>query len=160
MSSPQKQNKAQYNRSLNARDTKPQGPRLLKPTPQNQQRMNYARFNSGTQSSETRPARQQTQDQVCGNCAFQHASGNCPAFGEQCRRCARIGHSAERVARRAAPLHSGHSRPRNNEGSAGKRSRAMRAPSAACPSLELLPATRHVSLILFIRTLGLSLDAC
>jgi hypothetical protein len=72
--------------------------RQLKPTPQNLQRLNYARFTRSTdqQATGARPfERTQPTGTVCGYCAYTHSQGNCPARGQVCRKCAKIGHFAK-----------------------------------------------------------------
>jgi hypothetical protein len=72
--------------------------RPLKFTPQNQQRLNYSRFiRSADQEVTGARAVERTQPTgtVCGYCAYSHSQGNCPARGQVCRKCAKIGHFAK-----------------------------------------------------------------
>jgi hypothetical protein len=80
---PQRQSYDRQN-SLYTRDTRPTVSRLLKPTPQNQQPMNYARQASSAQTSGPRSFRQPARDNACENCGSQHVWSNCPAYGQQC----------------------------------------------------------------------------
>ena len=91
-----------------ARDGRPfQAPRPLRPTPQNQQRMNYANTRPVGGPRSFTPARapgnQQTpQAKPCGRCGLSHAEGKCRADGAECRQCGRMNHFA-RVCRSARP---------------------------------------------------------
>ena len=88
----------------------PSGRQLL-PTPQNQQRLNYAanRSSAGPRSFTTsqRPEHQPTQQPStsgppCGRCGLHHTVGKCRADGQQCRQCGRMNHFA-RVCRSGRP---------------------------------------------------------
>jgi hypothetical protein len=67
---------------------------LLKDTPQNAQRLNFANFSRRPQNNDSSNAAAQPTGTVCGYCAYSHATGNCPARGQTCRRCGKIGHFA------------------------------------------------------------------
>jgi hypothetical protein len=72
------------------RDIHLSGMRQLKPTPQNQQRINYARQSINSQRSFRSP----TREAACGKFSLIHPSGSCPAYGQLCGRCGRAGHFA------------------------------------------------------------------
>jgi hypothetical protein len=67
--------------------------RQLKPTPQNLQRINYTR-QANSQTTPMRSFRAPARDAACTKCSLLHSSGSCPAYGQQCRRCGRLGHFA------------------------------------------------------------------
>jgi hypothetical protein len=66
--------------------------RALKDTPQNAQRLNYLNFSRRPQSGNGFNTAAQPAGTACGYCAYSHAAGNCPARGQECRRCGKIGH--------------------------------------------------------------------
>jgi Skp family chaperone for outer membrane proteins len=68
--------------------------RQLKPTPQNLQRINYTR-RANDQATPMRSFRAPARDVACTKCSLLHSSGSCPAYGQQCRRCGRVGHFCE-----------------------------------------------------------------
>jgi hypothetical protein len=94
----QEDSSRKFNRPQNANSAEPSHMRTLKPTPQNQQRLIYNRFTQRTpqEAAAARPTNQtqQQNETVCGNCAFSHPQGNCPARGQICRRCGKVGHFA------------------------------------------------------------------
>jgi YesN/AraC family two-component response regulator len=70
--------------------------RVLKPTPQNAQRVNYASFSRRAQQDGVERPTNPTQPTgtVCGCSSFSHPPGNCSARGQTSRRCAKISHFA------------------------------------------------------------------
>ena len=88
--------------------------RQRKDTPQNRQRTNYSRNTTFQHQQQWNPNRQpgqwsntqppQAPPQTCPNCGYTHR-GECPARGQQCRRCDRFGHFARccRSSRRPPP---------------------------------------------------------
>jgi hypothetical protein len=81
------------NRDARSSDRRTIRQRPLKPTPQNIQRINYAR-QANSQTTPMRSFRAPARDVTCTKCSLLHSSGSCPAYGQQCRRCGRIGHFA------------------------------------------------------------------
>jgi hypothetical protein len=74
-------------------------PRIVKQTPQNIQRANYARQTANRKSVIQTSFRQpQTTSYDCRNCGLHHQRGECRAFGQSCNYCGKIGHFA-RVCR-------------------------------------------------------------
>jgi hypothetical protein len=74
-------------------------PRVVKQTPQNIQRANYARQTANRKSVIQTSFRQpQTASYDCRNCGLHHQRGECKAFGQTCNHCGKIGHFA-RVCR-------------------------------------------------------------
>ena len=77
------------------------GQRQLRPTPQNQQRANYAQRAATRTDAGPRSFRQPgASGPECGRCGWRHEPGNCRADGQECRQCGRRGHFA-RVCRSA-----------------------------------------------------------
>jgi hypothetical protein len=74
-------------------------PRVVKQTPQNIQRANYARQTANRESVIQTSFRQpQATSYDCRNCGLYHQRGECKAFGQRCNHCGKIGHFA-RVCR-------------------------------------------------------------
>jgi hypothetical protein len=93
----QADNSRKFYRPQNSNNFVQSSGRQLKPTPQNLQRLNYARFTrSADQEATGARAVERTQPTgtVCGYCAYTHSQGTCPARGQVCRKCAKIGHFA------------------------------------------------------------------
>jgi hypothetical protein len=93
----QADNSRKFYRPQNSNNFGQSSCRQLKPTPQNLQRLNYARFTrsadqevTGTRAAE----RTQPTGTTCGYCAYTHSQGTCPARGQVCSKCAKIGHFA------------------------------------------------------------------
>jgi hypothetical protein len=74
-------------------------PRVVKQTPQNIQRANYAQQTANRKSVIRTSFRQpQTTCYDCRNCGLHHPRGECKASGQRCNHCGKIGHFA-RVCR-------------------------------------------------------------
>jgi hypothetical protein len=85
------------NRDARSDERREMRQRPLEPTPQNLQRINYTR-QANSQATPMRSFRAPTREAACTKCSLVHPSGSCPAYGQQCRRCSRVGHFAERMS--------------------------------------------------------------
>jgi hypothetical protein len=86
-----------YQRNSNFR------PRVVKQTPRNIQRTNYAQQTANRRSADRTSFKQpQKVNDNCRNSELHHRQGECTAFGQQCNHCNKIGHFA-RVCRSNRP---------------------------------------------------------
>jgi TolA-binding protein len=89
----QNNERQEQNRDARSGENRAIRQRPLKPTPQNLQRINYTR-QANSQATPMRSFRRPTRESACTKCSLLHQSGRCPAYGQQRRRCGRVGHFA------------------------------------------------------------------